>query len=178
MNITPTDIDGCVIVETEPIGDDRGWFSRIFCADELDAVGVHADIAQVNHVFTAHAGTLRGVHWQVGDAAETKYVRCVRGAAFDVCVDLRVGSPTHLQWFGTTISAENRRGLVVPAGCGHAYLTQADETELIYSTSAPYTPEAECGARFDDPAFGIEWPQPPTTLSSKDLNWPRVNVTR
>src|SRR5439155_14097871 len=121
----------------------------------------------VNNSLSAERGTLRGLHYQQAPAAEVKLVRCVRGSFFDVALDLRTG-----KWFGTTLSADNRRMLYVPEHCAHGFLTLEDDTEAFYFTSAPYSPEHERGLRWNDPAFAIEWPFEPVVLSEKDRAWP------
>jgi dTDP-4-dehydrorhamnose 3,5-epimerase len=130
-------------------------------------------VAQCNISFNERRGTLRGLHYQVPPHAEVKVIRCTSGAVFDVIVDLREGSETYTRWIGVELSAENRRMLYVPEGFAHGYLTLADETETFYQVSMPYAPDAERGARWDDPAFGIEWPQAgELVISEKDRRWP------
>jgi len=133
-------------------------------------------VSQVNNSFSVDTGTLRGLHYQVGSAAETKLVRAVSGSVFDVCLDLRRDSPTYLQWAGIEVSVNNRTMLFVPRGCAHAILTLEPNTELIYLASQNYNGAAESGARWNDPAFGIEWPLEPTLISEKDANWPLWEV--
>jgi dTDP-4-dehydrorhamnose 3,5-epimerase len=169
-----TPIDGLVVVELEPFGDERGWFARTFCAEEFGAAGLPTAFVQGNHSRTAVAGTVRGMHLQLAPAAEDKYVRCVRGAIFDVGVDLRSGSPTFGTWWGSELSAENGLGLLLPKGVAHGMQTLVDDVETTYLMSAPYTPSLERGVRHDDPAIGIEWPRPVTTVSDKDRAWPDV----
>jgi dTDP-4-dehydrorhamnose 3,5-epimerase len=172
MRFEPTAIDGCRIVHLEPRGDDRGWFARAWCADELEAASSASAIAQINNSFTVQAGTIRGLHWQSPPHAEAKFVRCIGGAVFDVCVDLRADSPTFRSWVGVELSAANRLALVVPEGCAHGYQTLVPDSEVLYASSAPYAPDAERGARYDDPALGIDWPLDAVGMSDKDLGWP------
>jgi dTDP-4-dehydrorhamnose 3,5-epimerase len=144
----------------------------MWCRDEFAASGLNGDFVQCNDIFTRRSGTLRGLHYQTAPYEEAKLVRCVRGAVFDVVVDLRRTSPTYLGWFGTSLSGDTRSMLYVPPGCAHGYLTLEDDSEVIYPVSAPYAAAAERGVRWDDPAFGIEWPVTPTLVSPKDQSWP------
>jgi dTDP-4-dehydrorhamnose 3,5-epimerase len=171
MKFTETGLDGAWIVDIEPMEDDRGFFARTWCAKELAEHGMAADVAQCNVSYNHLRATLRGMHYQLPPAAEAKFVRCTAGAVHDVIVDVRSGSPTYLQWVGVELSATNRRALYVPPLFAHGYLTLTDGAEVIYQVSEFYTPGAERGARFDDPAFGIEWPIEPEVLSAKDQAW-------
>ena len=168
MRFTPTAIEGVFVIEPEPIEDGRGFFARAWCEEELAEQGLEAGFVQANLSFNEHKGTLRGLHYQVPPHAEAKLVRCTRGAICDVALDLRPHSPTYKQWEGVELSASNRRMLYVPEGCAHGYETLAADTEVYYSVSAFYAPEAERGVRYDDPAFGIEWPLPVQVISEKD----------
>lgn len=179
MKITATKIAGAYLVKREPFADERGTFSRMFCRRELEAAGLCGDIAQMNLSTNRSKGTLRGLHSQAGKAAEDKLVTCVQGAVFDVCVDVREGSPTYGGWVGETLSAENGVGLYVPKGCAHGYLTLSDNAQVLYLVTEYYTPDTEVGYRFDDPAFGIVWPiMPPYIMSEKDKNWEYVSLKR
>tara|TARA_R110002049_G_scaffold174351_1_gene341560 strand:- start:915 stop:1451 length:537 start_codon:yes stop_codon:yes gene_type:complete len=171
MKFAPTGIEGAFLIELEPRGDERGDFARAFCTEEFAKAGIEMPVVQANLANTVKAGTMRGLHYQVAPAAEAKLMRCVRGAVFDVLVDVREGSPTYLKWFGVELSAANRQALYVPPLCAHGYLTLQDDTDMFYLVSQAYTPGAERGARWDDPAFGIEWPIEPTVFSDKDLQW-------
>lgn len=163
----------CYVVALEPFEDERGFFARAFSTDEFEAHGMEPTISQVNISLSRNAGTTRGVHWQDPPHAEAKLVRCIRGSIYDVCVDVRPGSDTAGQWVGVELTADNHLALYVPPGCGHAHQTLEDDTELLYTTSAPYAPHAERGARWDDPTFGIEWPLTEgLTVSAKDQGWP------
>lgn len=133
-------------------------------------------VAQVNTSWNASAGTLRGLHYQL-EPPEAKLLRCVHGAVYDVVVDVREGSPTHLQWFGVQLRAADRRAVYVPAGVAHAYLALTDGAEVLYSTSSPYTPGQERGLRWDDPRLAIDWPAPVTVVSDKDAAWPLLPPT-
>jgi dTDP-4-dehydrorhamnose 3,5-epimerase len=177
MKFTETGLEGAWIVDVEPLSDDRGFFGRTWCAKEFAEHGMVADIAQCNLSFNHRKGTLRGLHYQVAPAAEAKFVRCTAGAVHDVIVDVRPGSDTYLQWIGVDLTAENRRALYVPPMFAHGYLTLTDGAEVMYQVSEFYTPGAERGARFDDPAFGIEWPVAIDVLSEKDAGWPSFEVS-
>jgi dTDP-4-dehydrorhamnose 3,5-epimerase len=172
MKFIPTRIDGAFIIEAEPFHDDRGTFSRTFDATEFAEHGLAGAVAQASIATTARQGTIRGMHWQVAPALETKYVRCTRGAIFDQIVDLRPDSPTYLESVGVELSADNARGLFVPVLCAHGYQTLTDDTEVHYVMSEFYDPATQRGHPYDDPAFGLEWPLQVTVVSDKDLSWP------
>lgn len=172
MKFIPTDLDGAYVVELEPHSDERGSFSRMFCAREFADAGMEPTVAQGNISVNPFRGTLRGMHYQLPPAAETKYVRCSRGAIYDAIVDLRPDSPTYLQSFGIELSAENRLGLFIPAMFGHGMLTLVDDTEINYLVSAFYSPRLERGIRYDDPVLDIAWPGPVQIISDKDAAWP------
>jgi dTDP-4-dehydrorhamnose 3,5-epimerase len=164
---TETPLDGVWVIELERRGDARGFFARLFDDGEFGEHGLVTRWVNVNDSLSAQRGTLRGMHYQLPPAAEVKLVRCIRGSFFDVALDLRTG-----RWFGVELSAENRKMLYVPEHCAHGFLTLEDDTEALYLTSAHYSPEHERGARWDDPAYAIEWPFAPTVLSDKDRAWP------
>ncbi len=172
MRFTATPIAGVWVIDPDFRGDERGRFFRAWCSKELADHGIEFLPLQANMGFSLLKGTLRGMHFQVEPALEAKLVRCTRGAMFDVALDLRPGSSTWGQWFGTQLSEENGRMLFLPEHCGHGYQTLEDRTEMHYMTSQVYTPSACRGARFDDPAFGIRWPLPATAVSDQDRNWP------
>lgn len=176
MKFAETPLSGCYVIDLEQIGDDRGFFARSWCSKEFEAVGLGPRICQANVSYNNARGTLRGLHYQLAPHAEAKLVRCTRGAIFDVAVDLRVESPTFRQWFGVELSSENWRMLYIPEGFGHGFQALENDTEIYYLVSEFYTPEAERGARYDDPAFGIEWPTEVTATSEKDANWPRFDA--
>ena len=158
MKFTPTPISGVFIVDLEPHTDARGFFARSFCTQEFAAHGLHGEFAQTNIAFNHEAGTLRGLHWQTAPFEEIRLVRCTRGAVYDVALDLRTSSPTFRQWTAVELTADNARALYIPQGCAHGYQTLEPATEVHYMVSAPYSPEHARGARWDDPAFGIQWP--------------------
>lgn len=175
MRFEPTSIDGVFTVELERRGDERGFFARMYCEEEFRAAGLEPAVVQGNLSFSREKGTLRGMHYQVDPAPETKLVRCTRGAILDVVVDLREDSPTRLQHVAVRLDAENRRALYVPRWFAHGFLTLEDDTEVSYLVSAPYTPEAERGLRHDDPRLGIDWPIPVSVVSPKDASWPLLD---
>jgi dTDP-4-dehydrorhamnose 3,5-epimerase len=166
---------GAFTIDQERRGDDRGFFARAFCEKEFGAAGLETRFVQVNNSLSAKKGTLRGLHYQLPPAPEVKVVRCIRGALWDVIVDIRPGSPTFKQWFGTELTAENRRMMYVPRGFAHALITLADDTEALYLVSAFYAPEAERGVRWNDPSIGIQWPSSPVEVSQKDAAWPDLD---
>jgi dTDP-4-dehydrorhamnose 3,5-epimerase len=173
MIFSPTRIRGAMVVEIEPRADERGLFARGFCRREFEAHGLNPNVAQANIGMSRQRGTLRGLHYQIPPHAETKLVRCTAGAIFDVIVDLRPGSASYKQWVGVELTAANRRMLYVPEGCAHGYLALADNSEVFYLVSEFYAPGAERGLRWNDPAFGIEWPVTgDPMLSDKDRGWP------
>lgn len=172
MKFIQTSVAGAWVLEPEPISDERGFFARLWCAEALAEHGLSAVIAQTNVGFSQAGGTLRGLHLQRAPHAEVKLVRCTRGLAFDVVVDLRPDSPTYCEWYGLELSPENRRALYVPEGCATGYLTLEAATEVYYHTSAAYAPDTAWGVRWNDPAFGIKWPAEPQLLSVQDRDWP------
>ncbi len=172
IRFEPTPIHGCWLVEPLRRGDERGFFSRLFCADEFAAQGLESQFPQINNSLTTRRHTLRGMHYQLPPSAEVKVVRCIGGALYDVVADLRPDSPSFGQWFGAELTAENRRMMYVPRGCAHGFLTLVENTEALYLVSARYAPQQERGLRYDDPRFGIVWPAAPAELSAKDAEWP------
>ena len=160
------------IIQPELRGDDRGSFARTMCREEFAVHGLITDYMQQNMSISKSAGTLRGMHFQREPYAEAKLVRCLRGAIFDVIVDLRPDSPTFMVHEGFELSMSDHRQLYVPPGFAHAFQTLVDEVEVSYLVSAPYTPSAEGGLRYNDPRLGISWPLPVSTISSKDASWP------
>jgi dTDP-4-dehydrorhamnose 3,5-epimerase len=174
MRFLPTPLSGAWVIEPDPIADERGWFARTFDAEELRGRGMNPDVIQCNASFNAKRDTLRGLHYQAQPHGESKLVRCVRGAIFDVAVDLRADSQTHCQWHGVELSAQNARTLYIPAGLAHGFQTLSDECEVLYMMGAPYVPDAARGVRYDDPAFAIDWPRPQGELviSDKDRSYP------
>ena len=172
MIFTPLSLAGAVLIDIERHEDERGFFARTLCAEEFAARGLQAAFVQDSLSHNRIRGTLRGLHLQRPPHAETKLVRCSRGAIYDVIVDLRPGSPTWGRWEGVVLSAENGRALYVPEGFAHGFLTLADETEVSYRISHPHKPEAATGLRYDDPRLGIVWPEPVAAISARDRSWP------
>jgi dTDP-4-dehydrorhamnose 3,5-epimerase len=174
MRFSQTPLADTWVVELDPIADERGWFARTFDAEEFAAHGLNPSMVQCNVSFNARRDTLRGMHYQAEPHGESKLVRCVRGAIFDVAVDLREDSATLHGWHGVELSAENRRAFYIPAGLAHGFQTLTDDTEVLYQMGHHYVPEAARGVRFDDPAFGIEWPEPAgeRIVSERDASYP------
>lgn len=176
MRFEPTDIAGLWVVRLDWRTDARGGFARLFDTETFAARGLPAAFPQVSVSTTRLAGSLRGLHIQRPPHGETKLVRCVRGALFDVVVDLRPDSPTRGCWQGLILRADDDQLLVVPPGCAHGFQTLVDGTDVLYQISAPYAPDHADGVRFDDPAFGIGWPLPVTVVSERDRAWPLVDA--
>jgi dTDP-4-dehydrorhamnose 3,5-epimerase len=173
---TETRLAGAYTIDIEAHEDERGFFARIWDGDELDARGLDSRVSQASIAYNHLAGTLRGLHFQAPPHAETKLVRCTRGAIWDVIVDIRPESATFLEWIGVDLAAENRRTLYVPGGFAHGYQTLTDETEVSYQMSTPYVPDAARGLRWDDPRLEIDWPRADGRLiSERDLAWPAVD---
>jgi len=169
---SPARIDQAWLLEPELRLDERGFFARIWCREELDRQGLDNSLAQESISYNRLAGTLRGLHFQRTPHTETKIVRCTHGAIFDVIVDLRRRSSTYLKWEGFELIAKDRQGLYIPKGCAHGFQTLTDDAEVSYQISMPHIPEAAGGYRYDDPTFNIAWPRPVTVISQRDLNWP------
>ncbi len=172
MIFTETKLPGVFIIELERREDERGFFARAWCKKEFEAHGLNSNWVQANLAFTKRRGTLRGLHYQVAPDAEAKLVRCIRGAMYDVIVDLRPESPTYKQWLGVELSADNRKMLYIPENFAHGYQILMDNTEAFYQVSQFYAPESEQGVRYNDPAFNIEWPLEVEIISDKDKSWP------
>lgn len=171
MILRPTKLTGTVIVEAEPLGDERGFFARTFARDEFLAAGLDPDVNQCSVSFNVVAGTLRGLHYQAAPFAESKLVRCTKGAIYDVVVDLRPGSATFCEWIAIELSAENRLGLFIPKGMAHGFQTLEDESEVYYQISERYESSAARGVRWNDPRFGIEWPTADRVMSERDRSF-------
>jgi dTDP-4-dehydrorhamnose 3,5-epimerase len=166
-----TSIDGAYIITFNKIGDSRGFFSRVFCRDDFLENGIGMEVVQANLSGNLVAGTLRGLHYQAPPFEEDKLVRAVRGAVFDVAVDIREGSPSYGRWHGEVLSVENWKAFFIPKGCAHGYYTIEDNSEIMYFVSSPYTPGAERGIAWDDPVLGVKWPGRPVVVSPKDAAW-------
>jgi len=172
MRFSPTLIDAVTLVEVEPHADDRGHFARLHCPDDFAAAGHPFTPAQTSLSHNRLAGVLRGMHYQAPPHAETKLVRAVRGRIFDVVVDLRPGSPTHLRWAGFELSADNGQALLIGEGVAHGFITLEDDTDVLYQISPRFEPGHDRGVRWDDPAFAIEWPMAPRVISPRDAAYP------
>jgi dTDP-4-dehydrorhamnose 3,5-epimerase len=174
MKFHETPLPGVWLIEPARICDERGWFARTFDAEEFRAREMNPDVVQCNASYNARRDTLRGMHYQTAPHGESKLVRCVRGAIFDVAVDLRPGSDTCCQWHGVELTAENGCSLYIPAGLAHGFQTLTDDCEVLYQMGHQYVPETARGVRFDDPAFAIQWPAPRGELvvSERDRSYP------
>lgn len=164
-------VAGAYCIELKPHRDTRGFFARAYSRPEFAERGIHTDYPQTNISLNHLRGTLRGIHFRA-DGDEPKLVRCTSGSIYDVIVDLRPGSPTFLRWAGVELSRANRQMVAIPGGCGHGFQALEDDTEVLYQMGAIYAPEQERGARWDDPAFGIEWPLAPANMSERDRSFP------
>jgi len=171
MIFSETNLQDCLKIKLERRGDERGFFARLFCVEEFRNAGYPIEIKQANDSLSAEKGTLRGMHYQVGEASETKIIRCLKGAIYDVVLDLRPSSNTYLKWEGFHLDAENRDMVRVPKGCAHGFLTLEPDTEVFYLVDNEYSPDSERGVRWNDPAFGIDWPIEPQVISEKDNSW-------
>jgi len=169
-----TQLSGVFEIHIEPKCDERGFFARTWCRHEFESKGLNSQLAQCSVSFNTRKGTLRGIHYQAAPYPETKLVRCTKGAIYDVIVDLRPESSTYKQWIGAMLTAENRRMLYVPEGCGHGFLTLEDETEVFYQMSEFYHLDLARGVRWNDPAFGIAWPAEVEQISERDRTYPNL----
>lgn len=168
MKLRPTNVQGVLLIEPEPDYDERGYFARLFSTGELMAVGFDTRVALCAISQNISRGTLRGMHFQVAPHEEAKIVRCIRGAIYDVAVDLRVSSETYRAWTGHILTADNELSLAIPPGCAHGFLTLTDDARVYYQISAPYTPSAARGLRWNDPGLAIGWPSEPLVISERD----------
>lgn len=172
MKFTETTVSGAYVIDVNRIGDERGYFGRLWCEKEMADMGLVACIRQSNIGFSPLAGTLRGLHYQTSPHQEVKIIRCTRGSVYDVVVDLRPYSETFKQWFGLELNPDNASMLYVPEGCATGYLTLEKDTEIYYHASEFYAPDHATGVRYNDPVFAIDWPGEPTVQSDNDKNWP------
>jgi dTDP-4-dehydrorhamnose 3,5-epimerase len=168
MKFIQAPFEGAYIIEMEPFLDERGFFVRTFCQEEFAEIGFKKQIVQINHSLTRQKGTIRGLHYQLPPASETKIIRCIQGAVFDVMVDIRANSPTFMQWYGIELSKDNMRMGYIPEGFAHGFQTLTNDAEMIYYHTEFYNPEHERGLRPDDPALMIKWPLPMSAISPKD----------
>jgi dTDP-4-dehydrorhamnose 3,5-epimerase len=171
MIFKETPLAGAYLVDLEEYRDDRGSFARLYCRREFEEQGLDGTVVQCNLSTNHLAGTVRGMHYQIAPAAETKFVRCTRGEIYDVIIDLRPGSPSFGEHYGVELDARKRTALYVPQMFAHGYQTLVDDSEVTYLVSAFHAPRAERGVRYDDPAFGIRWPLAVTMVSQKDASW-------
>lgn len=172
MIFLTTEIAGAWIIDIERHSDERGFFARTWCAEEMREHGLDSALTQCSVSFNTLRGTLRGMHYQGAPHGETKMVRCTAGTIHDVIVDLRPESSSYRKWIGVELSAANRRTLYIPPGVAHGFVTLSDGTEVLYQMTTPYVAEAARGVRWDDPAFGIEWPLEPAVISARDRSFP------
>jgi dTDP-4-dehydrorhamnose 3,5-epimerase len=169
---TETKLKGAFILEPDKLEDDRGFFARSWCQREFEAHGLNTRLVQCSISYNKSKGTFRGIHYQTAPYEEAKLVRCTSGSIYDAIIDLRPQSPTFRQYFGLVLTAQNHKMLYVPEGFAHGFLTLEDNTEVFYQMSEFYAPEHARGIRWNDPAFGIEWPHTPTAMSDRDRSCP------
>jgi dTDP-4-dehydrorhamnose 3,5-epimerase len=168
LSVTDLPLSGLKLIERQRLADERGFFSRLFCSEELGAAGWNKPVMQINHAYTEKRGTVRGMHFQFPPHAEMKLVGCIRGEVWDVAVDVRSGSKTFLQWHAERISADNGRMLLIPEGFAHGFQTLMDDSELLYCHSAAYAAASESGLNASDPKLAITWPLPIAERSMRD----------
>jgi dTDP-4-dehydrorhamnose 3,5-epimerase len=172
LRFIPTEITGVVEIAPDPDYDERGFFVRVYCPEEFAAAGINFRSTQINLSRNAACFTLRGMHWQDPPFEEAKLVRVTSGAAHDVVVDLRRGSPTFRRWIARRLDARGANALLIPEGCAHGFITLEAQTDVLYQMSRPFVPHQARGLRFDDPGIGIVWPAEPTVIGAGDLAWP------
>ena len=177
MILRETPLAGAYVLELEQLADERGHFARTFDAELFIAHGLDGRVAQCNTSFNAHAGTLRGMHYQAAPHEEEKLVRCTSGAIFDVIVDIREGSATRHRWLGIELTARNRRAVFVPKGFAHGFISLTVGSEVLYMISEPHAPAFGRGIRWNDPVLGIEWPLAPTVMSARDAHYPSLDAS-
>jgi dTDP-4-dehydrorhamnose 3,5-epimerase len=172
MRFSEASLPGVWTIELEQLGDERGWFARTFDVEDFRARGLNPTIVQCNASFNAERGTLRGMHYQAAPHGESKLVRCVRGAIYDVAVDLRPDSPTYCRWFGVELNADSPMMLYLPEGIAHGFQTLSDDCEVLYQMGHEYVPASQRGVRWDDLSFAIDWPAAVVAISEKDRSYP------
>lgn len=172
MRFVETPLRGAYILEPEKVRDERGFFARMWCTEELAAHGLRSMWVQSSVSFNEKAGTLRGMHYQVAPHEEAKLVTCSAGAVFDVIIDMRADSSTFREWFAAELTACNNNTLYVPEGFAHGFVTLEDKSMVEYHMTAGYHPGSACGVRWDDPAFAIRWPSEPHVISQRDREYP------
>lgn len=171
MDLISTEIDGCYIIKPTKFFDDRGWFNRIYCENELNNFYPGIKWVQINHSFTLKRGTIRGMHYQKYPNQEIKMVKCISGKIFDVIIDLRPNSNSYLKWFSIELSSLNQKMVLIPKGLAHGFQSLEESTEIIYFHSEFYSPNNENGVLYNDPCFNIKWPLTPTLISKKDKSY-------
>lgn len=171
MRFVETSLHGLLVIQPEPLVDERGFFARTYCASEFERHGLPPGFSQCSISYNERAGTLRGMHYQAEPHAERKLVRCTSGEIYDVALDLRPASPTYLRWEAFVLSADNRKQLYIPEGVAHGFQTLTPRAIVFYQISVPYAPAAARGVRWDDPAFGIEWPDAERSISERDQSF-------
>lgn len=172
MTFSETRLAGVFVVGLQKMEDERGYFARSWCREEFSAHGLDDALVQCNVSFNRKKGTLRGMHYQAAPHGESKLMRCTRGALYDVALDLRADSATFLRWVGVELTQDNGKMLFIPKGCAHGFQTLADDTEIFYQMSQLYVPEAARGVRWNDPLFGIRWPEEVRRISERDRDYP------
>lgn len=175
FDFLPTPVNGLHLLQRKVLGDQRGYFQRMFCADDLAELGWHEPIAQINHTYTSSKGSIRGMHLQLPPSAEMKLIACVKGEVWDVAIDLRAESATFLKWHAVLLSQANQRSFLIPAGFAHGFQTMSDDVEMLYCHSKSYAPASEMGLNPFDARLAIEWPLGLTEISEKDRNWPMLS---
>ena len=175
FDVAEAELSGLYLLERKPQADERGWFERMYCTTDLADLLGSRSIVQVNRTLTRAKGTVRGLHYQVPPSAEAKLISCLRGAIFDVAVDVRRGSPTFLRWHGEPLSEENRRSLFVPEGFAHGFQAVGDDSEVLYFVTAAYEPAAERGVHPREPRVAVRWPLPVEHLSERDASHPTLS---
>jgi dTDP-4-dehydrorhamnose 3,5-epimerase len=168
MIFKETKLKGSFIIEVNPFMDERGWLSRTYCKNEFEKINHHTEWVQLNHSFTQHKGTVRGMHYQLPPFGEIKMVKCIAGAVFDVIVDLRKKSCTFLQWFGAELSGQNKKMMYIPQGFAHGFQSLTENCELLYHHTEFYQPSVEAGIKYNDPKVNIKWPLMVTNISERD----------
>ena len=171
MEFIPATIDGLFTIRVKKLEDERGFFTRTYCKREFVKMGFKQEFVQFNHSFNKYKGTIRGMHFQNAPYSETKLIRCIQGAVYDVAVDCRKGSPTFLQYFGIELTAENMISILIPEGFAHGFQTLKDDSVLIYHHTQYYTPGADSGLCFNDPTLAINWQLPAVMVSDKDKSY-------
>jgi len=174
MKFEEAKLKGLCVIEPEIRVDERGYFARIFCKQELSKIGIDFNIVQINRSLNKKQGIIRGMHFQKPPKAEDKIIQCIKGKIYDVAIDLRQDSPTYGEWFAEELSEENKKMFLIPKGFAHGFQTLTDSCEILYFMSEFYSPQYESGVRWDDPFFNIKWPIKDSILSEKDKNWPLI----